>query len=382
MATRVAFPPKLKARLKRTRSYDVYTSVRPKVENALLVGEIRVLKAVARSGLLASLYYGMLSRRFDREHRAVVEGRIAYLSNISNGASSSPLLRRNTHRLEKGLIMRPRRPVFALDYIAETVDIYEKVLLAAPEGECAANEVVWACDVLTSYFDACGSAPELSRLRERFERLPRPKSTRPDAFQGFERRAPYTRGAMNGHEVTYEALLELARRRRSVRWFQDRPVDRALLDKAFDVARLAPTACNRLPYEFRVMDDPSLAREAAKLAAGTAGYVHQIPTTIVVIGDLSAYFHERDRHLIYIDSSLATMSLLFALESLGLSSCCINWSDISWRERAMTRFLRTLPPYKRPIMLIAVGYADEAAQVPFSSKKELEVLRSYNFEGH
>ncbi|MFT5547949.1 MAG: nitroreductase [Rheinheimera aquimaris] len=94
---------------------------------------------------------------------------------------------------------------------------------------------------------------------------------------------------------------------------------------------------------------------------------------IVVVGDLSAYEAERDRHVIYIDAALASMQLMLALESLGLQSCPINWPDVEERERAMAQKL-SLDYWQRPVMLLATGYAMPEGGVPYSQKKPAELL--------
>jgi nitroreductase len=114
---------------------------------------------------------------------------------------------------------------------------------------------------------------------------------------------------------------------------------------------------------------------------GTKGYAHNIQTFIVVVGNLDAYFDERDRHLIYIDGSLANMSFMLALETLGLGSCPINWPEIESREKLMEDFLK-LNPWERPIMCIGVGYPDPEGKVAFSKKRDLSKIRSYNFDVH
>ena len=136
------------------------------------------------------------------------------------------------------------------------------------------------------------------------------------------------------------------------------------------MAMEAPSACNRLPYRFLYTDERQKVTKLAGFAGGTVGFVEGIPSLIVVIGDLSAYPLERDRHCIYIDSSLATMQLMLALETMGLSTCPINWPDIEFREQLMQKELG-LEDYERPIMLLAVGYADPAGGVPYSQKKPL-----------
>jgi nitroreductase len=99
----------------------------------------------------------------------------------------------------------------------------------------------------------------------------------------------------------------------------------------------------------------------------------------VIVGKQRNFFSERDRHLIYIDSSLAAMSFLFALEVQGISSCCVNWPDIAENETAMSDLLE-LAPDERPIMLVALGYPDPEGMVANSTKKALPQLRRYNCE--
>ena len=106
----------------------------------------------------------------------------------------------------------------------------------------------------------------------------------------------------------------------------------------------------------------------AKCAGGTAGFAENLPAIIVIVGDLSAYPFPKDRHLIYIDGSLAAMQLMLALETLGLSSCSINWPDVSSAERKIRKII-DLKDYERIVMLMAVGYADPEGGIPFSQKK-------------
>jgi len=109
---------------------------------------------------------------------------------------------------------------------------------------------------------------------------------------------------------------------------------------------------------------------------GTGGYAHQVPSIVVVVGDLSAFFHERDRHLIYIDSSLAAMAFVLGLEAQGVASCMINWPDIPERDARMRKLLG-LANTERVIMLIAYGYADPERLVPFSAKGKIDDIRSF-----
>jgi nitroreductase len=306
---------------------------------------------------LAKLFYGWISPRFTREQFAVIQGRARFVR--ASRVSSDPLLRRCIHRLEKGLLMRPRAPTFAEDYIGEAVSAF-LVARAIPSHD--PEEVAWAQDVLTEYFRVVQPTATTDSAKCRFT------DATPDPTK-----IPRPRGALNRSDVSPEAFLQLCRQRRSVRWFDSRPVPRELIEKAVTAASEAPSACNRQPYFFRLFEGQENTAAIAALAMGTRGYREQIPALVVVLGDLSAIAEERDRHLPYIDASLAAMQFMLALETLGLSSCPINWPDVEELEQKMERALE-LPPYVRPIMLIAIGYADPSGLVAYSAKKPVRIL--------
>jgi nitroreductase len=323
-------------------------------------------------GLRAKLRYGLLPGAFDREHRAVLAGIKRYHENERGQEVNRYLLRRNTHRLEKGLLMRPRRDLFALDYIEATLEVFDQatVRCRADESDADRLEWQWAHDVLAEFFAVTGSHPLLDRLRERFGNL------NTGHLEGGESK-PYHRDLGDLPPVSYDQMAALAKQRRSVRWYLPEPVDRDLVDRAILVAAQAPSACNRQPFTFRIFDDPNRVSALAELPMGTAGFGHNIPMIVAVVGRLRAYFTPRDRHLIYIDGSLAAMSLMFALETLGLSSCSLNWPDIWVREKKISQLLN-LDPDERVVLLLSIGVPDPEGLVAYSQKKTLDQLRTYN----
>ena len=347
------------------------------------------------SRFTSSLYYALLSSRFGREHQAVLCGQIKHLDESDSLAGVRFQLRRGVHRLEKGILMRPRRDLFALDYIERTVQCYEKVLHS--NGYVSSGEVGWARDVLDRYFSIVGEDPAVERARARYEKCDRQNvgqsdglvSESPAVTRGADvmrearpiqegtLRIPYRREVNCSPPVSYKDFWKLSRQRRSVRWFAQKSIPRNLIDKAVAVAAQSPSACNRLPYEFRIFDDSDMISKVAGLPMGTTGFKYNFPAVAVVVGRLRAYYHERDRHLIYIDGALAAMSFMYALETLSLSSCPINWPDLEVQEQKMADLL-DLDPDERPIMLIAFGYPDPDGKVAYSHKKDVDELRTYN----
>lgn len=337
-------------------------------ENILwrILPKSRVLRFIARSRLLTGGYH-FLSQSFYREQRANLCGRAIYHELEEERREPRHRIIRSVHRLEKGLSMRERRAVFAESYIGELVGDLEVVWARVDPDE----QLLWAMDVVAEYFRAVDSTPIIDKAESEFRSLLDEIGYEPGG------RAPFARGELPEASVTIDQMKELARRRKSTRWFQDRRVPRARLRDAVEVAMESPSACNRQSYEFRFYDDADQIDRISELAIGATGYRYNIPCLVVLIGKQRAYFHIRDRHVIYIDASLAAMAFQLALETQGLASCSINWPAIPEAERRMEERLG-LACDEAVVMMMAVGYPDPEGMVPFSQKKELGAVCSFN----
>ncbi|MFC3580127.1 nitroreductase family protein [Sphingomonas hylomeconis] len=333
-----------------------------------------MLDLASRSGVLAGLHYTLFSREFDREHRSVLAARARHISDVFAGRGNLYMLRRNVHRIEKGLIMKPARPIFALAMIEDTVRAFGDCLHSV---DCGGQQDVvslqWSRQVLDEYFSRVHDHDIVARARFAYDAT----IARHDARLADDRhRAPFKRLPDTGLP-TIEHMEAMALYRRSVRWFTDRPVPREVIDRAVEVAGASPTACNRQPFRFAIYDSPEAVAKVGAIPKGTPGWLHQIPCFIVIIGKFDAFRYERDRHIPYIDGCLAAMSLIYALEAQGVSSCCVNFPDYAETEKRMAETLG-LPAWERAVMCLAIGYPDLDERVPYSQKLPLDGLRQYN----
>jgi nitroreductase len=339
-----------------------------KVQNEYL------LPIVRKHRKLADLYYFLFSSDFSREHQKVLNGKYKHLNAMKSSAPNVFHLRRQIHRIEKGLVTKNRRSVFALDYIEETVKNYQK----ATDGFLKYRDIdesllKWAGSVLQNYFNVVEKNEVTDRAKARFDQVQHKVriEANPTDF------VPYKRAVAAKSNVDFDEFLKLTQQRRSVRVFLDKPVPRELIHKACIAAAYAPSACNRQPFEFRIFDQVDLKNKVGALPSGIRAIHKDIPVFVVVVGRLSAYLSERDRHVIYIDGGLASMSFMLALETLGLSSVPINWPDIEYLEAQMERLIQ-LEDDERPMMLIGIGYADPEGGIPYSQKKSPDQLIIYN----
>lgn len=331
------------------------------------------LRFFARSEFLARVYYCFFSKSLGREARAVLNGRLQFRDQSLESTGSEFSFRRGVHRLEKGLSMNPRRPVFAKLYIMDVVQAFAGRYDSRLREE-KREQMEWAESVLGEYFRVvqAGQHAKVDMARELFE-----ATIKAGADEPISSKKPYRELERRGRRIEYDALRDLVKWRRSVRWFTEKPVPRDVFEQAVAIATEAPSACNRQPFQYRFFDDPALVKKAASLPPGVREIADNFASFVVIVGRLEAYSEEKDRHAIYIDASLATMLLLLALETLGVSSCCINWPDSEPEETKMREFLK-LKPHERAVMCLAIGYAAEDGMIPYSGKKPPSDLVVYN----
>ena len=330
-----------------------------------LILDKKIAMLISKAPFLISVRY-LVTRKFDREQKSVIAGRVEFYKRLNTINKSSALMRRNTHRLEKGLIMRPRKAVFAESFILETVEL---LIRSAEIDDFDAKERKWTHDVLEQYFSIVEDSAIIKKAKKLFECCE-------FKFKGNKKFTPYEWNDMPKSNINFSDLEKFIARRRSVRWYKNEPISEEVILKAVELAITAPSACNRQPFQIYVCNNKKNVFDIARCAGGTPGWAENIPNIAVLVGDLSCYPSEQDRHAIYIDSSLAAMQLMLAFEALGISTCPINWPDIERAEKKLAKLLR-LEKYERPIMLISFGVPLSEGGIPFSQKKSPHAITKF-----
>lgn len=273
-------------------------------------------------------------------------------------------LRRNIHRLEKGLSYPIAKEIFAEDYIGETISSLKSSISNNSIDE---DSLRWATSVLRLYFDTVKLNDKLTYFKKDFEQIPlSPTHTMS---------VPYVSSLRPQAAVSYNDLLQLSLRRRSIRYFQDQPVDIETVRKAYDIAKYAPSACNRQAFQFLFFNDKKIVDELSRIPGGVAGY--SLPSIIVVLGRYDGYFDVRDINAPIIDSCLSIMSFLYAAETLGIGTVCINWPNLPDREAKLRQVLN-IEKSEIVVMMIGLGYPLEDGKVPFSAKRPNDSTLLFN----
>lgn len=142
--------------------------------------------------------------------------------------------------------------------------------------------------------------------------------------------------------------------RKSVRSYANKPVEPTKVDTLLRAAMAAPTAVNKQPWAFVVIDDATVLDTLATHLP-YAKMTGEAPLAIVVCGDLSKTLRGDDDEYWPLDCSAATQNLLLAAEAMGLGAVWTAVYPEEDRMEAVSKVLR-LPEYILPFNVIPIGY--------------------------
>ncbi len=183
-------------------------------------------------------------------------------------------------------------------------------------------------------------------------------------------------------------------RRRTVREFSDRPVDRAVIETIIRTASTAPSGANKQPWMFCVVSSPEVKvkiRAAAEKEEfenyhgrmsddwlndlkkfGTdwhKPFLTTAPWLIVVFKkayDLGKDGEKEKNYYVNESVGLACGLLIAAIHHAGLVTVTHTPSPLNFLREVLGR-----PVNERPFLLLPVGYPAEGARVPVIGRKGL-----------
>lgn len=163
-------------------------------------------------------------------------------------------------------------------------------------------------------------------------------------------------------------------KRYSIRQYSKEDVPANLIEEAIRRAQKTPAVCNRQSGRAWVVSGSENVAKILDIQKGARGFAEDVNKVIVVSSDLCNFQSPGERYQSWIDGGLFAMSIIYALHSLGIGSCCLNWSMEYARDIELKRFLN-MPQSETVILLLAVGMLPEEMMVAESCRKPLsEVL--------
>ncbi len=171
-------------------------------------------------------------------------------------------------------------------------------------------------------------------------------------------------------------FMEIVKTRRSIRRFKNKTIERQILLELLEAARCAPSAANKQPIEYVIIDELQIAEKFFEQLSW-AGYVRprRDPATgcrpvayIVVLIDSQRALGEYGN----VDAAAAIENILLSAWSKGIGSCWIGSI-----KREIIRDLLGVPENLKIDSVIALGYPDEQPTMEDAKNENDEDLKYY-----
>jgi len=161
---------------------------------------------------------------------------------------------------------------------------------------------------------------------------------------------------------------ETMRRRKSVRRYLSRPIEKEKIVKLIEAARLAPSASNRQEWRFVVVRDRSKIEQLA-VASCNQSFIKEAPLVIVACAQTDSYVMRCGQLCYPIDVAIACEHIVLEAVELGLGSCWIG----AFYEEEVKKILN-IPSEIRIVELLALGYPHPEETPPEKKRLSLDQI--------
>ncbi len=172
-----------------------------------------------------------------------------------------------------------------------------------------------------------------------------------------------------------KSFAEIVARRYSCRAYSSQRVETELVMRIMECARLAPSAVNKQPWRFLIIDTPELLEVLYR--SYPRDFIKSAPLCIVAVGDHSQAWHRAQdgKDHTDVDLSIAIEHICLAATSYGLGTCWICNFDAEVCSQGLS-----IPDGWEPIAIIPLGYPDGDG-VPAKRRKTMdEIVKWGSFE--
>lgn len=163
-------------------------------------------------------------------------------------------------------------------------------------------------------------------------------------------------------------MIDLLQTRRSIRKFQDRPVEEEKIAQLMKAALMSPSSKSSRPWHFIVVDDKEKLQKISESREMGSQFVSGAPLAVLVLAE------EKKSNVWVEDCSIAALLIQLEAHDLGLGSCWVQVRNRMKDETVSTEnFLAELlgvPEGMKMECIIAVGYKDEEKR-PFDESRLL-----------
>lgn len=259
------------------------------------------------------------------------------------------LIRKEVHVIEKGLSLKDCRPGFGVSKVISILDMLSEYYNKYDDQEM----LVFTLSIIKRYIEFNEAENALdANIKAMYQKL-EAKVQSWDNFKNLWGGEIYLTKAetQKAIDIPYSNFVKS---RHSVRSFTSEPVSKELLIKALEIASYTPSACNRQPWGVHVFTQKQNIIDILDIQTGARQFKDMVGALIVVTSTRKAFFSNENNQW-YVNGGMYSMSLMYALHSVGLGCIPLNLGIAEDRLKQIWK-LGNIASDEAPIVLLAVGH--------------------------
>ncbi|MCF8274257.1 MAG: nitroreductase family protein [Flavobacteriaceae bacterium] len=172
---------------------------------------------------------------------------------------------------------------------------------------------------------------------------------------------------------------QFSKSRKSIRNYSNQAIPSELINKAIDLAKFAPSSCNRQTIRAHVYECRNRIRQILNIQGGNRGFGHLADKLIILTSDLAYWHGVSEIHGPYVDGGIFAMNLMYTLHFYGVASCPLN-CNLSPKKEKKLRKICNIPDSEVFIVMLSLGMVSEQFEVPASIRYSFENIISVHKE--
>lgn len=266
------------------------------------------------------------------------------------------------HVIEKGLSMPNMKPGFGKEKILELIN---QILSYVERYSLNDKAIVAAISTVFEYYRIHEESnleidaevkQKIILLRNQFNDIP-----------------PLYQKSLNRNDILNNRNMDFSRfsfGRHSIRNFDQKiNVSKSTILDAIEIAKNAPSACNRQPSRVYVVSNKQTINDCLALQNGNRGFGYLSNKLLVITGDLRTVLGPEELFDLNTNVGIFIMNLVYSLYYYSIGTCILNWYATPKQDKSLRKILN-IPPYENIVALIACGYIEEELKIAESPRLE------------
>lgn len=156
--------------------------------------------------------------------------------------------------------------------------------------------------------------------------------------------------------------------RDSVRSFTGEMVSLETINKVIDLAKNAPSVCNRQPTKVYYVGNKEKIDNVLSIQGGLTGYSSEITQVLIIVSDRNYFYSVGERNQLYIDGGIFVMNLLYALHFYKIGACPAHWGHNCEKDTQIQKEI-ALSDSEKVICIVPIGIPKDEFKTTLSLRR-------------